>query len=349
MLVNTAFSLHLPITGIIRATVFRQFCGGVSMNDCDATMQRLADFGIGSILDYSVEGKEEEGEFEHTTEEIVQTIHKAAKDKRIPFCVFKVTGVARFALLNKVNNKDALTRDEQAEFDRVKHRIEHICMTAHEKDVRIFIDAEESWIQDAIDGLVREMMLKFNTRKAIVYNTAQMYRHDRLQFLRDLYEDALKHNFYIGIKLVRGAYMEKERERAASMGYENPIQPDKPTCDRDYDEGVRFCVEHIDRISLCAGTHNELSSMKLVQHMAAKGLEPSDQRIWFSQLFGMSDHISYNLSKAGYNVVKYLPYGPVKAVMPYLLRRAQENTSVKGQSGRELNLITTELRRRKSK
>ena len=345
-LIDISFKLHLPIIGIIKATVFKQFCGGTSMNDCDNTMQELHNYGIGSILDYSVEGKEEEKEFEHTAEEIIQTIHKAKNDKRIPFCVFKVTGVARFALLNKVNNKDNLTHEAQTEFDKVKQRIEHICQTAYDNNIRIFIDAEETWIQDAIDSLVREMMLKFNHTRAIVYNTAQLYRHDRLTFLKTCYEDALKHNYYFGVKLVRGAYMEKERERALQLGYENPIQPDKASCDRDYDAAVRFCVEKIDRISVCAGSHNELSSLRLVELMAERGIANNDERIYFSQLFGMSDHISYNLSNKGYNIAKYLPYGPVKAVMPYLLRRAQENTSVKGQSGRELTLIERELKRR---
>ncbi len=346
-LINIAFKLHLPIKGLIKATVFKQFCGGESMNECDAAMQKLKDYGIGSILDYSVEGKEEEKEFEHTAEEIIQTVLKAKNDKRIPYCVFKVTGVARFALLNKVNNKDALTNDEQEEFDKVKHRIEHICKTAYDSKIRIFMDAEESWIQDAIDGLVREMMLKFNHETAIVFNTVQLYRHDRLAFLKHSYEDALKHNYFLGMKLVRGAYMEKERERALQLGYENPIQPDKAASDRDYDMAVRFCLDRIDRISVCAGTHNEESSMKLVQYMHQKGIANNDQRIYFAQLFGMSDHISYNLSQHGYNVAKYLPYGPVEAVMPYLLRRAQENTSAKGQAGRELTLIMMERRRRK--
>jgi proline dehydrogenase len=345
-LVNTSFKLRLPIKGIVRATVFRQFCGGESMDTCDQTIQALHTYGIGSILDYSVEGKEEEAEFEYTANEIIATIEKAKTDKRIPFCVFKVTGVARFGLLNKVSNRDSLTSEEQSELDKVKLRIEHICEKAFQHSVRIFIDAEESWIQEAIDGLAREMMLKYNKNTAIVFNTAQMYRHDRLDFLKQSYEDSLKHNYYLGMKLVRGAYMEKERERAIQLGYENPIQPDKEATDRDYNEGLKFCTDKLDRISLCAGTHNEASSMLLVKLMKERGVANNDSRIYFSQLFGMSDHISYNLSYAGFNVAKYLPYGPVQAVMPYLLRRAQENTSVKGQSGRELTLITSELKRR---
>lgn len=346
-LVNTAFALHLPIKGLIKATVFKQFCGGENMDDCNTTMQQLYNYGIGSILDYSVEGKEAEVEFEHTTEEIIQTIYKAKGNPQIPFCVFKTTGLARFDLLAKVNSREELTDDEQQEFDRVKKRIERICQTSYDCNVRIFIDAEESWIQDAIDSLCREMMLKFNHSQAIVYNTIQLYRHDRLAFLKSSYEDALKHNYYLGVKLVRGAYMEKERDRAAKMGYASPIQPDKSASDRDYDEALRFCVKHISRISICAGTHNENSSMLLAQLMQQNQIAANDPRIYFSQLFGMSDHISYNLSNAGYNVAKYLPYGPVKAVLPYLFRRAAENTSVKGQAGRELTLLQREVARRK--
>lgn len=346
-LTELAFKLKLPITPIIRATVFKQFCGGESMDECDATMKALYGYGIGSILDYSVEGKEAESEFEHTTNETIRTIEKATNQPQIPFCVFKVTGLARFDLLAKVNTKETLTNEEQSEFDRVKDRVERICRKAYEAKVRIFIDAEETWIQDTIDGLAREMMLKFNLEQAFVYNTLQLYRHDRLAFLKNSYEDALKHGYYLGIKLVRGAYMEKEAARALALGYTNPIQPSKAQCDEDYDEALRFSIAKIDRIRICAGTHNENSSMLLASLMQQNQLAPNDQRVYFSQLFGMSDHISFNLSSAGYNVAKYLPYGPIESVMPYLFRRAAENTSVKGQSGRELTLITKEVQRRK--
>ena len=247
-----------------------------------------------------------------------------------------------------MNAKEALSVSEQDEFDKVKNRVERICRKAFDNKVRIFIDAEETWIQDTIDALARERMLKFNKETATVYNTIQLYRHDRLAFLKQSYEDALKHNYYLGVKLVRGAYMEKEAARALALGYPNPIQPTKQSCDNDYDAALTFCVEKIDRISICAGTHNEQSSMLLDQLMQKHSLAPNDKRIYFSQLFGMSDHISFNLSSAGYNVAKYLPYGPVKSVMPYLFRRAAENTSVKGQSGRELTLISKEVKRRKA-
>jgi proline dehydrogenase len=349
VLVKTAFALSLPIKGLVRATVFKQFCGGESMNDCDATMKHLYRYGIGSILDYSVEGKEAEQEFDHTMEETIATVLKAKGNRQIPFCVFKVTGLARFDLLAKVNAGQSLSEDERTEFLKVEQRIERICKTAYENNVRIFIDAEESWIQDSIDGLAAKMMAKFNGSRAIVFNTIQLYRHDRLAYLKNSFAEARRSGYFYGVKLVRGAYMEKERERAAKMGYQSPIQPDKASSDSDYDEALRFCLEHIDFISLCAGTHNENSSLLLASLMEQKGLANNDERIYFSQLFGMSDHISYNLSAAGYNVAKYLPYGPVEAVLPYLIRRAQENTSAKGQAGRELTLITNELKRRRLK
>jgi len=349
VLVKTSFRLRLPIKGLVRATVFKQFCGGESMNDCDATMRHLYSYGIGSILDYSVEGKEAEQEFDHTMEETIATVLKAKGNRQIPFCVFKVTGLARFDLLAKVNAGQSLSEDERTEFLKVEQRIERICKTAYENNVRIFIDAEESWIQDAIDALAVKMMAKFNTSRAIVFNTIQLYRHDRLAYLKNSFNEARRVGYFYGVKLVRGAYMEKERERAAKMGYQSPIQPDKQASDRDYDQALRFCLDHIDFISLCAGSHNENSSMLLTSIMAQKGLANNDERIYFSQLFGMSDHISYNLSAAGYNVAKYLPYGPVEAVLPYLIRRAQENTSAKGQAGRELTLITNELKRRRLK
>jgi len=346
-LIEFAFSIKLPIVGLIKATVFKQFCGGETMNECDPTMKALHEYGIGSILDYSVEGKEAEAEFEHTTKETIETIEKAGHNPMIPFCVFKVTGVARFDLLAKVNDKAALSQSEQVEFDKINERVERICKTAYNNGVRIFIDAEETWIQDAIDALAREMMLKFNNETAIIYNTIQFYRHDRFAFLKNSFEDALKHNYQLGIKLVRGAYMEKEAARAQTFGYPNPIQPNKESSNNDYNDALLFCVNKIERISICAGTHNEQSSMLLANLMMQNGIQPNDKRIYFSQLFGMSDHISYNLSSAGYNVAKYLPYGPVKSVMPYLFRRAAENTSVKGQSGRELGLIAKEVKRRK--
>lgn len=347
-LVNFAFAAGLPIKGIVKRTVFRQFCGGESMDECNMTIDHLHAYNVGTILDYSVEGKEEEADFNYTMEETILTIRKAANNPKIPFCVFKVTGIARFDLLTKINAKQTITVEEADEFNKVKARLLAICKAAHENGVRIFIDAEESWIQDAIDDMARDMMLQFNKEKAIVYNTIQLYRHDRLAFLKASHADAVAHQYKLGVKLVRGAYMEKERKRAAEMGYPSPIQPDKGASDKDYNEALLYCIDHIDRIAICAGTHNEQSSLLLAKLMFEKGLQPTDERVFFSQLYGMSDHISFNLSSQGYHVAKYLPYGPVKAVLPYLFRRAAENTSVKGQAGRELTLITKEIRRRKS-
>ena len=346
-MVNGAFNLGLPVKGLIKNTVFKQFCGGESMDDCNKTIDQLHSYGVGTILDYSVEGEEKEESFNATATETLETINKAKNNAKIPFCVFKVTGLGRFDLLAKVSAKETLTSTEESEWGRVKNRIHNICKIAYDNNVRIFIDAEESWIQPAIDDLAHNMMREFNTQKCIVFNTIQLYRHDRLAFLKASFEDAVTHNYFLGVKLVRGAYMEKERERAVKLGYPSPIQPDKASSDKDYNDALRFCINHIDKISVCAGSHNEQSSMLLTQLMAEKGLSHNDQRVYFSQLYGMSDHISFNLSSAGYNVAKYLPYGPVKAVMPYLFRRAAENTSVKGQAGRELTLISREVARRK--
>lgn len=346
-MVEACFKLKLPIQGIIKATVFKQFCGGENIADCEAAIDKLHAFKIGTILDYSVEGEETESTFDATAEEIINTIKKAANNPKIPFSVFKVTGIARFGLLEAINKNKSLTEAETQEYKRVCERINLICETAFQLNVRIFIDAEESWIQDAIDELALEMIKKYNKEKAIVYNTLQFYRHDRLAFLEQELAKAKSGNYHYGIKLVRGAYMEKEAERALKMGYQNPIQPSKAHSDIDYNKALEMCIDNIAYTAICAGTHNEESCLHLIQLMQNKQLEKNDNRIYFSQLFGMSDHLSYNLANAGYNVAKYLPYGPVKSVLPYLFRRAQENTSVKGQAGRELALIQKEIKRRK--
>jgi proline dehydrogenase len=348
-MVNAAFAISLPIKGIIKSTVFKQFCGGESIEDCAKTIESLSKYGIGTILDYSVEGKEAEEDFEHTTKETIETIAKAHNNPKIPFSVFKVTGLARMDLLSKVNDGKTLSSTETAEFARVRERVNRICKSAYDKNVRIFIDAEESWIQKTIDNLVDEMMEMYNKNEAIVYNTLQFYRHDRLDFLKQSFQRAVEKKYQIGVKLVRGAYMEKERVRAQQLSYTDPIQPNKEASDEDYNEALQFCVKNIDRIAICAGTHNEESCKFLAEMMAEANLPTNDRRIYFSQLFGMSDNLSYNLANAGYNVAKYLPYGPVKAVMPYLFRRAQENTSAKGQAGRELTLILKEMKRRRLK
>lgn len=346
-LATWALKMHLPVKGIIRNTIFNQFCGGEDIEDCSLTVKRIGKYGVGSILDYSVEGKEAESEFDHSCEEILATIKRASNDPDIPFSVFKVTGLARFRLLEKVSSGNKLSKEEGEEYNRVRERVNRICKEANACNVRIFIDAEESWIQTAIDSLCTEMMQQYNRSKAIVYNTVQLYRHDRLAFAIESHEHAVNHGYYLGLKLVRGAYMEKERARANEKGYASPIQPDKDKTDQDYDACLHYCIEHIDRIAICAGTHNEESSLLLTRLMEEKNIDPSDERIYFSQLLGMSDHISFNLAKAGYRVAKYVPYGPVKSVLPYLIRRAEENTSIAGQMSRELNLLTQERWRRK--
>ncbi len=346
-LLKIAFTLRLPIKGLIKQTIFEQFCGGESIDKCDKRIQSLANYNIGTILDYSVEGKSNEDDFNRVTQETIRTILKAKVDDNIPFAVFKTSGLARLELLEKVSNsKVELNEEEKEEFKRVKERINSICATACKNNVRLFIDAEESWIQDAIDDIVVSMMRKYNSERAIVFNTLQMYRWDRFAYLKQSYADAENGNYFLGLKIVRGAYMEKERERAEKMGYPSPIQNDKASCDNDYNLALRFCINHIDKIALCAGTHNEQSSMLLTQLMAENNILKNDQRVYFSQLLGMSEHISFNLSKHEYNVAKYMPYGPVKDVLPYLIRRAEENTSIAGQTGRELGLIIKEKKRR---
>ncbi|MFI5220489.1 MAG: proline dehydrogenase family protein, partial [Bacteroidia bacterium] len=347
LFVNLALRLRLPIKGIIRATAFKHFCGGESISDCAQTVKQLYKYKIGSILDYSVEGEEKEENFNKTADEIIATINRAKGDPAIPFCVFKPTGLARFSMLQKMSNTDNLDSDEFEESTRIYDRINKICKAAAENNVRIFIDAEESWIQKAIDDIACRMMMQYNKQKPVVYNTIQLYRTDRLEYLKKSVDHVVKNNYIYGIKLVRGAYMEMERTRAAKLGYTSPIQPDKISCDRDFDEALHFCINKLEYVAFCAGTHNEESSMLLVNLMKLNNIPHNHSFIYFSQLLGMSDHISYNLAAAGYNVVKYVPYGPVDSVLPYLIRRAQENTSMSGQMSRELGLIVAERARRK--
>ncbi len=346
-MVNLALKLHIPIGWALKRNIFSQFCGGETIEECAKATQVLDLQKVGTILDFSVEGKDEEVNFDQTAEEILHTIQTAHGNEHIPFCVFKVTGISRFSLLQKVNDNKPLSSDEQEEWNRVKERMNRLAHAAWTTGTPLFIDAEESWIQDAIDALVYELMALYNKEKAVVYNTLQMYRHDRLQHLENALIKA-SDSYFLGFKLVRGAYMEKERERAMEMAYPSPIQKDKASSDKDFDAALSFCVKHLNRISICAGTHNENSSGHLCQLMLDAGIPSNDKRVWFAQLFGMSDHISFNLSNAGYNVAKYVPYGPIREVIPYLIRRAEENTSVKGQTGRELSLIQEEIRRRRS-
>lgn len=346
---NFALKANLPVEGLIRATVFDHFCGGVNENDCLTVVDKMYTKGVSSVLDYSVEGKEEEDQFDAALKMTLKTIDFAQERQAIPFAVFKPTGLGRMDLYVKLGEKQSLTASEQAEWDRVVARFDLICSEAHKKDVALLIDAEESWMQDAADDLVAEMMRKYNKEKAIVFNTLQMYRWDRLDYLKKLHEQAKEEGFFIGMKLVRGAYMEKENLKAEEKGLQSPICSTKEATDVNYDAAVLYMVEHLDKMAIFAGTHNELSTYYLMDLMEKNGIKANDQRIWFGQLYGMSDNISYNLAAYGYNVAKYLPFGPVKDVMPYLIRRAEENTSVAGQTNRELTLIKTERDRRKGK
>ncbi|WP_298136266.1 proline dehydrogenase family protein [Flavobacterium sp.] len=346
---NFALKAHLPVDGLIRATVFDHFCGGVNEMDCLSVVDKMYTKGVSSVLDYSVEGKEEEAQFDAALEMTLKTVEFAKERQAIPFAVFKPTGLGRLDLYTKVGEKQPLSEEEQAEWNKVKERFEIICKTAHSKDVALLIDAEESWMQDAADDLVEDMMRKYNKEKVIVFNTLQMYRWDRMDYLKALHERAKRDGFYIGMKLVRGAYMEKEHKRAEENGYPTPICASKQATDDNYNVAVDYMMQHIDRMAIFAGTHNEESSYKLMEMLKNNNIEIKDQRIWFGQLYGMSDNISYNLASHGYNVAKYLPFGPVRDVMPYLIRRAEENTSVAGQTSRELNLLKTERERRKNK
>jgi proline dehydrogenase len=344
--IKLALKLNLPIKNLIKATIFEQFCGGETIRECDATIAALGTSGIGTILDYSVEGEDKEASFDATAIEILKTIDKAASSNTIPFSVFKITGIASAELLEKIQRREILSGEEEAAYERVRQRVANLCGHAFEKNVRIFVDAEESWIQGVIDDLTYEMMHKYNREKAIVYNTYQLYRHETLEALRAAYLHARQRGYFLGGKLVRGAYMEKERLRARENEYFNPIHPSKQATDTDYDLAIDFCLEHIEHISICLGTHNEYSSQYCASKMKKLDIANNDERIWFAQLLGMSDNISYNLSKAGYNVAKYVPYGPIHAVLPYLIRRAEENTSIAGQSSREFLLVKSELKRR---
>ena len=345
---NFALKAHLPVEGLIRATVFDHFCGGTTEDDCLSVVDKMYTKGVSSVLDYSVEGKEEEDQFDAALKMTLKTIEFAKERQAIPFAVFKPTGIGRFDLYVKVGEKKTLTDNEQIEWNKVLERFDTICKMAHDKDVALLIDAEESWMQDASDEIVMQMMRKYNKDKVIVFNTLQMYRWDRLNYLKNLHEVAKTEGFYIGMKLVRGAYMEKENKRAEEKGYKSPICSSKQATDENYDASVIYMLDHLDKMSIFAGTHNEDSSYMLMNLMIERGIASNDYRIWFGQLYGMSDNISYNLSKSGYNVAKYLPFGPVRDVMPYLIRRAEENTSVAGQTSRELNLLKAEKERRKS-
>ncbi len=358
-----SLKMRLPVKGLIRKTIFSQFVGGETLDQTTSVAKKLAGYNVKVILDYGVEGKEGEENFDHACDEFIRVIDYAATQPNIPFMSVKVTGFARFGLLEKLDAAmkgiegtlmqrylaavETLTAEEREEWHRIRHRMMRICKEAAEKKRGVMVDAEETWIQDPVDAMTILMMDTFNKERPVVYNTTQHYRTDRQQFLKESYAASMERKFILGAKLVRGAYMEKERKRAEQKGYPSPIQPDKESSDRDFNESVKFCIDHIDNIALIVASHNEFSNLYTTQLMKEKGMPLNHPHVHFSQLYGMSDNITFNLAHAGCSVSKYLPFGPIKDVIPYLMRRAQENTSVKGQTGRELGLIKKELQRRK--
>lgn len=359
-----AIKWQIPFTKtLIRKTIFPQFVGGETLNETAKVADKLEKYKVQVILDYGVEGKEGEANFEHARDEFKKVIDYASTQPNIPFMSVKVTGFARFSLLQKLhdamskgsgtlmkcylNAVESLTATEREEWHNVRLRMQQLCEEGDKKNIGVLIDAEETWIQDPVDALTMLMMDIFNKKKAVIYNTLQLYRHDRLQFLKDSYTAAVERDFILGAKLVRGAYMEKERNRAAEMNYPSPIQPDKESCDKDYNLAVEFCVDHLEKVAVIVASHNEYSNLYTTRLLDKKGLPHNHHHVHFSQLYGMSDNITFNLARSGCSVSKYLPFGPIKDVIPYLMRRAQENSSVSGQTGRELSLIKKEIKRRR--
>ena len=347
-LLELSLKLKLPVLFIVRATVFRQFCSGENLQESYETVKKLNKKNVKSYLHYSVEGLENEKTYDNSLNEVVKSIEFAASKDILDYTVFKPTAVASSVILNKVSEEKELSSFEKGLYIRIVDRFDIICKTAFENQIKILVDAEESWLQDAIDDIVLKMMIKYNTDNTIVYNTSQMYRHDRLKYLKELKKKSIENNFQIGIKLVRGAYIEKENRRAKKYNYKSPICESKHATDTNFNEGANFILSNLDNFSLLCGSHNEKSIYNILDIMKEGKMQKNNPKIWFGQLYGMSDNISFNLAEEGYNVIKYLPFGPIKEVIPYLIRRAEENTSVKGQTSRELQLIKRELKRRRS-
>ncbi|MEZ4884747.1 MAG: proline dehydrogenase family protein [Chitinophagales bacterium] len=346
--VEIALQYHIPfVKTAFKSTIYEQFCGGETLEETQKVIDKLGTFGVKVLLDYGVEAKETEYDFDEAAKQIAKAIKHAREDDQVHAVSSKISGLARFDLLQKISEDKPLKKKELDELENVKKRLQKICKAADKYKVAIYFDAEETWVQPAIDAFVLEMMEQYNVEQSIIFNTYQLYRHDRLEFLKENHAASKKKGYILAAKLVRGAYMEKERERAAKMGYPSPIQPDKEATDRDYNLALAYCVEHLDTMTVCCASHNEKSNAFLCQLIEEKQLDRNYSHIYFSQLYGMSDNISFNLANAGYNIFKYLPYGPVKEVIPYLIRRADENTAVSGQMGRELSLIVNELDRRK--
>ena len=337
----------IPMEGLVKKMLFDQFCGGTSLEDTESTIKKLAQYHVFTILDYAVEGEKNEKGFDACTAQTIRSLKFAAQRPEIPYCALKLTGIAPVSILEKVSENQPLEISEEGAWMRVQERLVAICEAAAATKTGIYLDAEESWLQPAIDQLAEKMLFRFNKEQPIVYQTLQLYRHDRLAYLKDLKRRCMEADVFFAVKLVRGAYLETEINRAKQLGYTNPIQPTKEATDKDFDESLRVCVSGYHKFSVCAGTHNEVSSLLLVNLLDEFQIKPDDPRVVFAQLLGMSDHISFNLAKAGYRVAKYLPYGPVKAVLPYLFRRAEENTAIAGQTSRELRLLQQEMKRRK--
>lgn len=344
--VRIATTLRIPIAWLVKPTIFKHFVGGETLQDCQPVILKLAKYKVKSILDYSVEGTGSDKSQELAFNEILQSVNYASNNPDVPFTVFKPTGLIDVTILAKVSNKENLSTQEVEKFNLFKNRVDTLCQASAKIPKPILIDAEDTWYQSALDDVATDMMQKYNTKHAIVFNTLQMYRVDRLEFLKKSHSHALENDYVLGVKFVRGAYMEKERERAAKNGYPSPIHPNKQETDEAFDQAQEYALGNINSISIFSGTHNEESVLKLVKLMESAGISHEDPRVTFSQLYGMSDNISFILAHDGYNVAKYIPYGPVRHVMPYLIRRAQENTSVKGQTTRELSLVKKELQRR---
>lgn len=342
-----AIKMHLPfVEGIVKNTIYEQFCGGTTLLESMRTIEKLQKFGVSTILDYGAEAKEKEEDFNHTMNETIRAIEFASRTPGVPMVSTKLTGMGRFGLLEAIQRGDVLSAEERAEYKNVLKRVDSVCYVASQKRVGLYIDAEETWIQDTINHLVNLMMKRYNRERVVVYNTFQMYRTDQLKYLMNSYNQAKKEGYMLGAKLVRGAYMEKERERAARMGYPSPIHPTKDATDDAFDTGMRFCVDHYEDIASCNASHNANSAFVQAELIAKRKIPRDHPHLWFSQLYGMSDNLTFNLAKSGFNVAKYVPYGPVREVVPYLIRRAQENTSVTGDMTREHQLVISEMKRR---
>jgi len=347
-LADFALRIHLPISPLFRVSVYEHFCGGETFEECKITIAKLHKSHVYAMLNYGVELKEREEDFDKTIERNIEALEFAGRNKDVKVLCVKITGFGRFGLFEKMQEGKKLTKAETKELERVKDRLDKLCRSASDNNVAIYVDAEESWIQGPLDTIVEDMMAKYNHSKAVVFNTLQLYRWDRLDYLHKQLKAAKSRGYILGMKLVRGAYMEKERDRAAKMGYQSPIHIDKESVDKDYDAAMNYCLDHLDHVAVCIASQSEESNMLAIQQIDKKKIDRKHPHILFSQLYGMGDNITFNLARLGFNASKYLPYGPVRDVIPYLMRRAQENTSVSGQMSRELRLLTTEIERRKA-